>query len=164
MKMSEIEEKALEIEGVVNQIVNKYSSEVDKIMISIINALKDVANPITDDELEEIVLKLSTQIYFLNSVVENVGIRADITETANNILYNQYYNELEKGTVQERTSYANSKLAEDNNSYMIYKRSYNILKNKVNSAYEVLSSVKKVLNKRIAEIEQRLKVGVREDE
>ncbi len=154
-KIKELDDNYDLVQNVINNIVVKYTENIDTLITNIRNAVNDIKYPITNEDLEQIVLKLPIELFYLNTAVESAGIKLDLSNQLKETLYNTYYNEI-SGTAKERDIYATEKLKEDNLVNVIYKRVYSILRNKIDSAYELLSSVKKVLTKRMSEINSNL--------
>lgn len=154
-KVKELDDDYKVIQDVINNTVLEYTKNIDSLLTNIRNAINDVKYPITNEDLEQITLKLPVELFYLNTAVETAGIKLDLSNQLKESLYNTYYNEI-SGTAKERDIYATEKLEENNLVNSIYKRVYNILRNKIDSAYELLSSVKKVLTKRMAEINSNL--------
>lgn len=65
--------------------------------------------------------------------------------------YNSIYNELQKGTISDKTSRAELAVQSEEITRIIYDRSYKIVKAKLEAAYELLSSIKKVISRRMNE-------------
>lgn len=129
-------------------ILNKYIVDIDTLMSQLKEIVKDNQYPLTDDELEKAILKLSSALYFLNGVYEQAGIKFDLAELEKDSAFRNYYS-LSKGTVQERQNYANNSIEKENIVCLIYKKVYTSLKNRINSGTEMLSSLKKILSKRM---------------
>lgn len=144
-----VEKNAKTLDKIVANIVNGYCKDLDECMEDIKESLNK--KPHTE-KLERYCMELSTHIYFASSMCENLGIRDDISKA----VYKEAYHvnrEEAKGTVEDKNSYAELR---SQNEYVInvcYNRAYKILKAKVESAQEVLSSCKKIISRRMQEYE-----------
>lgn len=150
--LDKIEENSAEIDKTINEIIDRYSGELDDYMNFIRGILRNDEQPPTDAELDDFALNLSTMIYYTSVGAEQMGIRDDISSSA----YKEAYNvarSLQKGTVADKNAQAELDAAAEKVVSIVYSKSYKILKAKVESAQEVLSSVKKIISRRMNEYE-----------
>ena len=95
-------------------------------------------------------MHLSTDIYWANSISEQLGIKDDISKA----LYKEMYNTVRDssdGTVADKNSLAELSSQQEYLTNVCYSRAYKIMKAKVENAQELLQSIKKVLSHRINE-------------
>ena len=148
---SRVEGNSKQLDTIVNSIVEPYSKDLDKYVTFVKDCLKDGENPPTTQELEDFCMNLSTYIYFASGMAEYLGIRDDIAKAVYKEMYNTSRNNLTKGTVADKDSVATLHSQEEAIISAAYTRAYKIMKAKVESAQELLSSAKKVLSHRIQE-------------
>lgn len=141
------------LEETVNSIVAHYSSELDEYVEFIMSLLMDDSNPPTDLELDDFCMRLSTLIYFTSTGCEQLGIRDDLSKSAYKDAYNTARAMIQKGTVADKNAQAEIDSLQEHLVAVVYNKSYKILKAKVESAQEILASVKKVMSRRISEQE-----------
>lgn len=153
-----VEMNSRQLDNIVNEIVQPYVRDLDKYVAFIKECLKDGENPPTTQELEDFCMNLSTYIYFASGTAEYLGIRDDIAKAVYKEMYNTSRTALTKGTVQDKDSIATLHSQEEAIISAAYTRSYKIVKAKVDSAQELLSSAKKVLSHRI-QMEQLTNIG-----
>lgn len=153
-----VETNSKTIDDIVDSIITKYSSPLDRYVVFVRDLLKDGENPPTTQELEDFCMNLSTYIYFASGTAEYLGIRDDIAKAVYKEMYNTSRTALTKGTVQDKDSIATLHSQEEAIISAAYTRSYKIVKAKVDSAQELLSSAKKVLSHRI-QMEQLTNIG-----
>lgn len=140
-----------------DEVVKAYTSDLDKLLVKIKE--NAVENTPSDNILEKLVMELSNILYFMGTRLESVGIKDDITKlSAKEVYNNSYTNNLtnvsdqkKKPTVAELTV-----LAENDSRYQtvvnnIYSRVYRQIKYKIDAAYEMLSSLRKIISKRMQE-------------
>ena len=139
--------------NICDNMVSFYMDTIDKLMVHIQRDVIDVeAN---DDVIEKYILKLSNALYFVGNKLEGMGIKDDLSKLAAKEVFNHTYLDApvdEKGkkpTVAELTA-----MSEDASRYEtimnnIYSRAYKQIKYKVEAAYEMLGSLRKVLTKRM---------------
>ena len=147
-----VEDNSTVIDNIVKDIVEPYTKDLDNYVTFIRGCLKDGENPPTDYELEDFCMNLSTYIYFASGMCEQLGIRDDIAKA----VYNEAYNNArdnQKGTVQDKNALAELEVQQEKIISVCYSRCYKIVKAKVESAQELLSSVKKVLSRRMQEMD-----------
>ena len=148
-----VEEDSKQIDDIVRGIINPYVKDLDKYVLFIKDCLADGQNPPTDAELDDFVMNLSTYIYFAGGMCEQLGIRDDIAKAVYREMYHSVRSDLEKGTVADKNSLAELESQQENVISICYSRAYRIVKSKVESAQELLSSCKKVLSRRMSEAE-----------
>lgn len=150
---ADVEEKSGIMDDIVNDIIQPYCRDLDAYVLFIKDCLKDGENPPTTDELDDFCLNLSTYIYFAGGMTEQLGIRDDISKAVYKEMYHTARASQDKGTVADKDSLAELASQEQYIVSSAYSRAYKTLKSKVENAQELLSSVKKVLSRRIQEAE-----------
>ena len=149
----DVESKSLIIDEIVEGIIQPYCKDLDNYVIFIRDCLKDGENPPTTDELDDFCLNLSTFIYFAGGMTEQLGIRDDISKAVYKEMYHTARASQDKGTVADKDSLAELASQEEFIVSSSYTRAYKMLKAKVENAQELLSSCKKVLTRRMSEME-----------
>ena len=150
---NDVEEKSKVIDEIVAGIISPYCKDLDNYVSFIKDCLKDGENPPTTDELDDFCLNLSTYIYFAGGMCEQLGIRDDIAKAVYKEMYHTARASQDKGTVADKDSLAELASQEEYVVSASYTRAYKTLKSKIDNAQELLSSVKKVLSRRIQEME-----------
>lgn len=148
-----VEAHSRAIDEIVNGIIRPYCKDLDNYVAFIKDCLKDGENPPTTDELDDFCLNLSTYIYFAGGMTEQLGIRDDIAKAVYKEMYHTARARQDKGTVADKDSLAELASQEEYIVSSSYTRAYKTMKAKVENAQELLSSVKKVLSRRIQEME-----------
>ena len=152
-EMQEIVTKNSEaINQIVNQLVADYCRNLDEYVKYINKVIQDQEQPVTAEELDDFVIQLPILLYFAGEAQENLGINEDIAKAKKMEKYNNIYNQV-KGTIADKT--AKSEIASQTEylTHIIYNRAYKIVKAKMEAAYELLNSCKKVISRRMAELE-----------
>lgn len=147
-----IDDNSRLINNLTNKLVADYCSNLDDYVRFIQSILQDDKHPPTAQELDDFVMNLPVLLYFCGEAQENLGIKTDVAKAIKQEKYNEIYNEV-KGTIADKT--AKSELAAQSEAvtHIIYDRAYKIVKEKMNAAYELLSSCKKVISRRMSEYE-----------
>lgn len=151
--LDKVEENSTEIDKIIQEIIERYSGELDEYMKFIMSILRNDEQPPTDVELDDFIMRLSSLIYFTSVGAEQMGIREDLSHSAYKEAYNMARNMQKTGTVADKNAQAEIEAQAERVINIIYSKSYKILKAKVDSAQEVLSSCKKVISRRMGEYE-----------
>lgn len=149
----EVEANSALMDEVVQSIVEPYSKDLDKYVAFIKDCLSDGENPPTNEELDDFCMNLSTLIYFASAMCEQIGIRDDISKAIYKEIYHSKRSELEHGTVADKNSLAELQSQNEQLTAVCFNRAYKIMKAKVEAAQELLGSCKKVLSRRMSELE-----------
>lgn len=154
-KLSELRKKVYDgsnhIEEIVNHLVQHFSSELDSYMLFIKQCLQS-NNPPTPEELDNFILNLPVLIYFTSDAQETLGVREDVAKAIRAEQYNKVYETLE-GTIPDKESKAQLHTQCEMIVQTAYSRAYKKIKERITAAYELISSVKKVVSRRIQEQE-----------
>lgn len=148
-----VEAHSKTIDEIVNGIIQPYCKGLDNYVSFIADILKDGNNPPTTDELDDFCMNLSTYIYFAGGMCEQLGIRDDIAKAVYKEMYHTARSNQDKGTISDKDSLAELAAQEESIVSVCYTRAYKMMKSKVENAQELLSSVKKVLSRRMQEVE-----------
>lgn len=146
---SKVDTNADLINEVVNGLVKEYCGTLDNYVSYIKDALNQHQLP-TDEELDDFCLSLPVLLYFTGQAQESLGVKDDVSGAFEKELFNRVYSEA-KGTIADKTAVAQLQTQTEFITHTAYKRAYNCIKLRVEAAYEILSSVKKVINRRVAE-------------
>ena len=151
--LDKVEENSAELDKTINDIIERYSGELDDYMSFVMGILRNDEQPPTDAELDDFALRLSSLIYFTSVGAEQMGIRDDLSSSAYKEAYNVARSMQKSGTVADKNAQAELDAMAEKVVSIVYSKAYRILKAKVDSAQEVLSSVKKVMSRRMTETE-----------
>lgn len=151
--LDKVEANSAELDKTIDEIIERYSGELDDYMQFIIGILRNDEQPPTDAELDDFALRLSSLIYFTSVGAEQMGIRDDLSSSAYKEAYNVARSMQKSGTVADKNAQAELDAMTEKVVSIVYSKAYRILKAKVDSAQEVLSSVKKVMSRRMSEAE-----------
>lgn len=138
------------INDLTNKLVADYCKQLDDYVRFIQSILQDDKHPPTAQELDDFVMQLPVLLYFCGEAQENLGIKTDVAKAVKQEKYNEIYATI-KGTIADKTSASELQVQSETVAHIIYDRAYKIVKEKMNAAYELLSSVKKVISRRMNE-------------
>lgn len=146
------DENAEYVSTLVENLVEKCCSDLDKYVEYISSILKDTSYAITNEELDDIIMTIPTLLYFISEQQEKLGIKHDVSKSSRELLYNKIYMDT-PGTAGIKKARADSQLVNESLVNIVYSRTYTIIKSKVDFALELLQSAKKILSRRISENE-----------
>lgn len=155
--LKEVDDNYLIYEDITNSILTTYVGDLDELMQDF-NA--DAIQGDADDRLlEKYLFELGNQLYFLSSKIEQLGIKEDISKLLFKEAYNlQYLSSREKDaekknklTVAELTAIAENNSREQQIVNILYSRIYSQIKLKMNAAYDLVNSIRKIITRRMQE-------------
>lgn len=138
------------IDEIVTDIVNRYCKPLDDYMRQIDDIL--IGGQTTAIQLDDFALNLPVLLYFISDSQESLGIKEDVSRAVRQELYNTIRDDSE-GTVADKDSLAELGTQYETLVNVIYSRAYKKFKARVEAGYEMLASVKKVMTRRITEME-----------
>lgn len=140
------------INRISDRLVNKYCKDLNDLMSVIREELQNNGG-ITDQELEFHILDLANTLYFTGSAQEDLGIKEDTCKAIRQQVYSKAREQATGKTVADKTAQAELIAQAETMTLAIYSRAYKKVKLRMDSGYEMLNSLKKVMNKRITEME-----------
>lgn len=141
-----------EVIEMADQIANGVCADLDEYMHGIDEILTNQEKPVSDCQLDDFVLNLSSLLYLVSDAQENLGIREDVSRAIQREVYNRV-REKAQGTVADKDTAAELQCQEESIITIVYARAYKKVKLRVEAAAEMVNSVKKVMTRRIAEYE-----------
>jgi len=148
-----VELNASKLDDIVNQIIEPYCKDLDMYVAFIKKLLNNGENPPTTEELDDFCMNLSVFIYYASGMQEQLGIKDDIARAIYKEMYHSSRDSIQTGTVADKDSLAELASQQEYLTSILYKRAYSIVKAKVAAAQEILSSVKKIISRRMTEME-----------
>ena len=98
-------------------------------------------------------MDLANTLYFTGSAQEDLGIKEDICKAIRQEVYSKAREQATGKTVADKTAQAELIAQAETMTLAIYSRAYKKVKLRMDAGYEMLNSLKKVMNKRITEME-----------
>lgn len=147
-----VEDNSAKVEKIVDELIQPYCDKLDILIGKFRDCLMDKQNPVTEWELDDVCLKLPSYLYFMGEAQEKFGIKEDISKSVKMELYNQIHQRT-RGTVADKQAASEAGTIEEDIVYRAYQRAYKRIKQKLEAAYELLSSIKKVMHRRMIETE-----------
>ena len=149
------EENSQEFTNISDQIVSAYTDELDSLMVDMNNDI--IKKDASDLLLEKYWLELINMLCFMGQKLETIGIKDDLSKLSAKEVYNDAYLNTpasengKKTTVAELTAIAENKSRYETIMNNIYSRAYKQIKFKIDAGYEMLSSLRKIISKRMQE-------------
>ena len=140
------------IRRISDRLVKKYCSDLDNFM----QVTRDIITRnegISDVQLEQAILELANKLYFTGSAQEDLGIKEDTCKAIRQEVYSKAREQATGKTVADKTAQAELIAQAETMTLAIYSRAYKKVKLRMDAGYEMLNSLKKVMNKRITEME-----------
>lgn len=148
------------IESILTDTVSYYSADLDRVM-------DEIQKDIIEDEypaintIEKYFLELSNVLYFMCERSERLGVFDSISKSKAQETYNVKYLEhqhstdgqvgAKKPTIAESQAVSESAALYDKTVNDIYNKAYRIVKNKVDAAETMVSTLSKILSHRMQE-------------
>lgn len=152
--LKEVEDNSIYLDNIVLKVTKKYCEELDKIVYQVKAILSNLDDDITNQDLDDIMLQLPLSLYTTSDRQELLGLRDDVASALQKEVYSKAHLEY-TGKVGEKTAYAENASQKQYIISCIMSRSYKIVRSKVEAGYELLNSVKKIINRRIAYAEMK---------
>ena len=140
------------IKEISDNLVTEYCKDLDDLMSVIKEQLQNNGG-ITDTELEFLIMDLANALYFTGSAQEDLGIKEDACKAIRQEVYSKAREQSTGKTVADKTAQAELMTQTETMTLAIYSRAYKKVKLRMDAGYEMLNSLKKVMNKRITEME-----------
>lgn len=150
---SKVEEDSKKLQEIIDDIIKPYIEELDNYVDFVKGIITNYEKPPTAQELDDFIMNLSVFIYYASGMQEQLGIKDDIARAIYKEIYHSTRDSIDKGTVADKDSLAELASQQELLTSMLYKRAYSIVKSKVAAAQEILASVKKIISRRVAEME-----------
>lgn len=157
--MDSLDEDSRVFNEMVDKVVREYSSDLDGLMEDLKDAVTQ-SEAIATESVERYYAELSNMVYFMVDRLEKLNVFSDLSKAKMKEAYNKIYLQVssekdEKGK-SIRTVNENTALAEDGSKYesimnTVYDHAYKLLKNKVDMAMEMISTLKNILKRRSQE-------------
>lgn len=145
-------------EDITQKVINSYSESMDIIMNNIYTDIIRQDNP-SIEVLEKYFLELSHCIYYMGEKLERLGIYNSMSKSAYKEVYNKAYlgNQQKDSEKKNKTTVAENQAVAENASIYegavndIYDRAYKILKNKIDAAQTMVSTLSKSISRKMTE-------------
>lgn len=145
--------------------INSYTEALDNLMKDLYEDCIKNKN-VEDDTLENYYLELTNMLYFMGAKLESLGIYSDMSRAAAKEVFNKTYLSSQvkdktdgknKTTIAECTALAENKAQYETVVNSVYDHAYKVVKYKIDAAYEMVNTLRKIISRRMNE--DQLSVG-----
>ena len=150
--MNKVDNTSDMIKEISDNLVENYCAELDTIMNELHNLLGS-SGELSTDTIQNYILYLANTLYFTGSAQEDLGIKEDTCKAIRQEVYSKAREQATGKTVADKTAQAELIAQAETMTLAIYSRAYKKVKLRMDAGYEMLNSLKKVMNKRITEME-----------
>lgn len=148
----EVEVSSETLLKVVDQLTKKYCKDLDAAIDEISDLLKN-RDELHVDDINYYIAYLPILMYYAGNAVEDLGIEGDTAKVVRQEAFNNAYLEVEEKTVQAKTSAAQQLVISEQLIENAFARAYKKAKSRIEVANTLHSSLKKVLQWKISELE-----------
>lgn len=140
------------IDSVVNEIVVRETKELDTIVFEIKEKLSS-RQEFSVDDLNYYIASLPSHMYFVGDKMETVGIKSDSSAAIRRERYDEFYVLARGKTINDKQSETNKLVMNELIIEAAFKRAYKKMQSRIDLADNLLTSLKKILQWRISELE-----------
>lgn len=136
-----------DIVEIANDLVKNYTKDLDSIISNIENNIETLTN----DEIRNLMLKLSIRAYSFGDVKERSAIKAECAEIIKDEAYAVSFN-LAEGSIAAKDHACVLKTSKETVSECIYKLVANLFKIKLDETRRLIDTLKTILMSRLSEM------------
>ena len=148
-ELNYVESSSVQVKEMVDHIIGDTTNDIDKY----IDGIKSVFlnNNVSDADLDKIILQIPVYIYYLTTIIQDLEVKKRISNETAKFKENESLL-MVTGTVAEKQAKASNSAIKERAVQLAYKVASSMVQSKVNSAMEILSSAKKVQQRRLEEM------------
>lgn len=145
-----VESGSQQVSDMVDAIVGDKTKEIDE-FIERVREMFLSDKEMNDGEIDRIMLQIPVYIYYLTRILQDIDIRKGVS-LENAKFYENEQLLLATGTVAEKQAKANNSTIKNRVVSLAYKSATALVQGKMNAAMEILSSAKRVQQRRLEEM------------
>ena len=156
-KLETTKENVSYISEIADKVVGAYTRSLDSLMQEIYKNVVENDNA-SNNDLEKYFLRLTNTLYFMGEKLERLGLHDDVSKAQFREAYNNAYLDAQTSlSAQGKPTVAMLTISAENGSVnetvvnAIYSRSYKTFKFKVDSGFEMVKTLSKIISKRMTE-------------
>lgn len=156
-KLETTKENVSYISEIADKVVGAYTRSLDSLMQEIYKNVVENDNA-SNNDLEKYFLRLTNTLYFMGEKLERLGLHDDVSKAQFREAYNNAYLDAQtslsaqgKPTVAMLTISAENCSVNETVVNAIYARSYKTFKFKVDSGFEMVKTLSKIISRRMSE-------------
>lgn len=144
-----VENDASRLEDIVDALTQQYIKDLDNFIATIKTAVE--SKQLSDEEVENIALKIPVYMYFATEGVENIGLALDSSKMTKQQRYNEMF-DLAQGTIQDKKTQAELQAMPEYYMEIVFSRAYKRLKSKLDVCEHLCLSIRKIIGKRTQDL------------
>lgn len=147
-KYSKVEELSRTGNKIVDEVVKRYSKELDHLIADVeetLRRVKENRSSISVGDMQRLVIRIPVEMYRMIDIVDMAGVTADVAKMAHKLVTADYYAK-EKGTVPQRTKVADLKAGDEATIVDLAQHAYTRLRKRVEIAGILFDAVRKVIS------------------
>ena len=156
-KLETTKENVSYISEIADKVVGAYTRSLDSLMQEIYKNVVENDNA-SNNDLEKYFLRLTNTLYFMGEKLERLGLHDDVSKAQFREAYNNAYLDAQTSlSAQGKPTVAMLTISAENGSVnetvvnAIYARSYKTFKFKVDSGFEMVKTLSKIISRRMSE-------------
>lgn len=138
------------LQEISDKLTSEFTSHLDKVMQDTYILIRD--DKLDDKELEKKFLEITNLIYFLSDKLESLGIELTVASARNQEIFNRLFQEAE-GTIKDKQAQAEEGSKYEYFLKAVYESVYKRIKLKMEAGYEMVSTLKRTLQARMAALD-----------
>ena len=148
-ELNYVESSSVQVKEMVDHIIGDTTNDID----NYVDGIKSVFlnNNVSDADLDKIILQIPVYIYYLTTIIQDLEVKKGISNETAKFKENESLL-MVTGTVAEKQAKASNSAIKERAVQLAYKVASSMVQSKVNSAMEILSSAKKVQQRRLEEM------------
>lgn len=146
-----IDKSAQYCDSILFALVDECTRDLDAYIDNISRNFKDTAN-IDNTTLDNFILNLPMLIYYSSAKLEQLGLKDDLSAIEKKKKISEVLSTSEAKLKSDRQIEAELGSIDISLLNDIYQRAYRVVRSKLDTAYEVLASCKKIMSRRIEEL------------
>ena len=156
-KLETTKENVSYISEIADKVVGAYTRSLDSLMQEIYKNVVENDNA-SNNDLEKYFLRLTNTLYFMGEKLERLGLHDDVSKAQFREAYNNAYLDAQTSlSAQGKPTVAMLTISAENGSVnetvvnAIYSISYKTFKFKVDSGFEMVKTLSKIISRRMSE-------------
>ena len=150
-QLQKVESNSIQVSDMVKTIISDATVEIDNYIEKVRQCFLSEKD-IPDGDLDKIILQIPIYVYYLTNVLQQLDVKKGIASEQAKYYENEALLNA-TGTVAEKQAKSENATVKDRMTQLAYKSAVSIIQGKINGAMEILSSAKKVQQRRLLEMQ-----------
>lgn len=150
-QLNKVESNSIQINDMVKTIISDSTVEIDNYIDKVRDCFLS-EKELLDGDLDKIILQIPVYIYYLTNILQQLDVKKGIASEQAKYYENEALLNA-TGTVAEKQAKSENATIKDRMIQLSYKSAVSVVQGKINGAMEILSSAKKVQQRRLLEMQ-----------